>query len=77
MRKLRDMLEDEGGCPTIDIPGLIGLIPQCGSFMVDFTACIPDWITCLTSLGGVLDAVADIADTWSAIVDTLGFCAGK
>ena len=82
MRKLRDMLEDEGGFPTFDIVGCsipqwgsfitdcATCIPQIGSFMVDFTACIPDWITCLTSFGGVLDAVADIADT-------VGFLFGK
>ena len=89
MRKLRDMLEDEGGFPVCDISffadcftgGVItqwaSVVPQCGSCINDMIALLPNLMTCVLECGGIIEVIATYADIVADIADTLGFCAGK
>jgi hypothetical protein len=87
MRKLRDMLGDEGGIGCFEIcigwnyPDLIALIPQCGSFAADCITVIPEWgtcvTTCLSELAGIGGALVTFLDIWSDVANMLGFICGK
>ncbi|VUT25292.1 MAG: hypothetical protein MASP_00923 [Candidatus Methanolliviera sp. GoM_asphalt] len=76
MRKLRDMLGDEGGCAItlpiniFDIPGWLSLIPELGSCAVDLATCIPEMTGLITVFTDCFGALADC-------VDMVGFVFGK
>jgi hypothetical protein len=83
MRRLRDMLGDEGGIGCFEIcigwnyPDLIALIPQCGSFVVDFGSCAVDIAGCIPEWIGLITLATDLFGALADLVDMVGFCFGK
>ena len=89
MRRLGEMLGDEGGCPVCDLSffadcctgGIItqwgSLIPQCGSCINDMIALVPNLMTCVLEFGGLIEVIATYTDIVADIADTCGFLCGK